>query len=199
MEPAFLTDAKTPSMISRSQWKKASLSLRFRHLGTACQLMGSRAPPTFIRHKLASILSCSTILRACPILIVLFTGVSPFILEKRDSSERARGPCTISAEGPVAPLRLINHCKARSYTLIFYSPLIPNLPGLFHLPVPHLRKRRSGMRFSQTPTRPGLQTSNIWMTEGVTALKLSLFLALKTTTRKRPTVIRRAHNPHLPP
>lgn len=44
-------------------------------------LMGARIAPTFIRHKLASILSCSTILRAWPILIVLLTGVSPFILE----------------------------------------------------------------------------------------------------------------------
>lgn len=43
--------------------------------------MGARIAPTFIRHKLASILSCSTILRAWPILIVLLTGVSPFILE----------------------------------------------------------------------------------------------------------------------
>lgn len=44
--------------------------------------MGARVAPTFIRHRLASILSCSTILRAWPILIVLFTGVSPFILEE---------------------------------------------------------------------------------------------------------------------
>lgn len=49
--------------------------------------MGVRVAPTFIRHKLASILSCSTILRAWPILIVLFTGVSPFILEERQTTQ----------------------------------------------------------------------------------------------------------------
>lgn len=32
-----------------------------------------------MRHMLASILSCSTILRACPMLMVLLTGVSPFM------------------------------------------------------------------------------------------------------------------------
>ncbi|KAI7795759.1 guanine nucleotide-binding protein GI/GS/GO subunit gamma-3, partial [Triplophysa rosa] len=33
---------------------------------------------TLIRQKLASIFSCSTSFLACPTLMVLFTGVSPF-------------------------------------------------------------------------------------------------------------------------
>lgn len=48
--------------------------------GGSCPILPPRPHiHTFIRHMLASILSCSTILRACPMLMVLLTGVSPFM------------------------------------------------------------------------------------------------------------------------
>jgi hypothetical protein len=85
--------------------------------------MGARVPPTFIRHRLASILSCSTILRACPILIVLFTGVSPFILEKREGQLRALSQLK-------ACLSLFNLYKTRimpQYFILLLSPPCPLL------------------------------------------------------------------------
>ena len=42
---------------------------------------------TLMRQKLASIFSCSTSFRACPTLMVLFTGVSPFILSRNTQTK----------------------------------------------------------------------------------------------------------------
>lgn len=138
---ALLTDPRTPPLISRKE--SISHPEVWQSTVQPCQL-GSRAPPTFILHKLASILSCSTILRACPMLIVLFTGVSPFILEKRDSSEHDGGPCTVSAEGPP----LISLYEAGHMLPYFTSLLSPTSSGLSHPCLPKLRKWRGGMRSS---------------------------------------------------
>lgn len=46
---------------------------------------------TFILQKLASIFSCSTSFLAWPTLMVLFTGVSPFILATNTATIRLRG------------------------------------------------------------------------------------------------------------
>lgn len=158
---ALLTDPRTPPLISRKE--SISHPEVWQSTVQPCQL-GSRAPPTFILHKLASILSCSTILRACPMLIVLFTGVSPFILEKRDSSEHDRGPCTVSAEGPL----LISLYEAGSYAPVFYFPLIPNLQWSF----PPLSSKAEEMerwdeKLPKLLQGLGLRSLNILMIQGL--------------------------------
>lgn len=77
-----------------------------------------------IRHKLASIFSCSTILRACPMLMVLFTGVSPFILEKR---QRGAWP------GPLPILLALRPCQ----------PVVPPPFLQCPLPIPIVPKREN--------------------------------------------------------
>lgn len=125
---SLLTEPGSPPLISGSQEKKSiPYPEVWEPTAQLGQLIGSRVPPTFIRHKLASILSCSTILRACPILIVLFTGVSPFILEKREGQLSMIEPCTISTEGPPPCSLLKNLYKAGSCAPMF-SSLYPHLP-----------------------------------------------------------------------
>lgn len=69
-------------------------------------MRSAAALDTLILHMLASILSCSTSFRACPMLIVLFTGVSPFmVLLSRfragngDSPSGKRSPVSSPCQG----------------------------------------------------------------------------------------------------
>lgn len=125
----LLIEPGTPSLISGSEAVGESIFYPevWEHTAQPGQLMGLRVPPTFILHKLASILSCSTILRACPILIVLFTGVSPFILEKREGS---------SEQSQLQAPSMLTHpalMRPRPYAPIFCF-LIPILQGTFPSP-----------------------------------------------------------------
>lgn len=141
---SLLTEPGSPPLISGSQEKKSiSYPEVWEPTAQLGQLMGSRVPPTFIRHKLASILSCSTILRACPILIVLFTGVSPFILKKREGQlSMIEGPAQSQLKAP------LHIHSSKTFTRLDHVPrcfplFIPIFQcGLSHPCLPQLRKWR---------------------------------------------------------